>query len=332
MVLPGKVAVLGGGSWATALAKMILENCREINWYMRRQDRIDDFCRHGHNPAYLSSVSFDTSRITFFSSLDEVAVNSDTLVFATPSPYLKQHLTRLTTDISGKFIVSAIKGIVPEENKVVSGYFADHYGISPERIVAIGGPSHAEEVALERLCYLTFACDDIENAQIAARLFSTHYVRTTVSADAKGIEYAGVLKNVYAIAAGICYGLKSGDNFQSILVSNAIREMERFLNAACPAEGRDIDRSAYLGDLLVTAYSRFSRNHMLGNFIGCGYSVKSSLDEMEMIAEGYYGAKCTKEINSSVGVHMPILDSVYSVLYQGVPATRAISELTKELD
>ena len=309
MKLPGKIAIMGGGSWATAIAKMCLAQEDSINWYMRRDDRIADFKRLGHNPAYLTGVKFDTKRISFSSNINDVVKESDTLIFVTPSPYLKAHLKKLKTKIKDKFIVTAIKGIVPDENLIVSDYFHQVYGVPEENIAVIAGPCHAEEVALERLSYLTIGCKDIDKAKIFARQLAGHYIKTSVSPDVAGIECASVLKNVYAIAAGICSGLKYGDNFQAVLISNAIQEMNRFLQTVHPLN-RNISDSVYLGDMLVTGYSNFSRNRTFGTMIGKGYSVKSAQIEMEMIAEGYYGTKCIKEINKHHHVNMPILDAV----------------------
>ena len=287
MKLPGKIAVMGGGSWATAIAKIVLSKAETINWYMRRDDRIADFKRLGHNPAYLTSVKFDVKRINFSSNINDTVKESDTLIFVTPSPYLKSHLKKLKTKIKDKFIISAIKGIVPDENLIVSEYFTEEYKVPPENIAVIAGPCHAEEVALERLSYLTFACPDTNKAKVVAERFASSYIKTSVSNDVVGIEYGSVLKNVYAIAAGICNGLKYGDNFQAVLMSNAVQEMNRFLTTVHPLD-RNVYDSAYLGDLLVTGYSNFSRNRTFGTMIGKGYSVKSAQIEMEMIAEGYY--------------------------------------------
>ena len=281
MKLPGKIAIMGGGSWATAIAKMCLAQEDSINWYMRRDDRIADFKRLGHNPAYLTGVKFDTKRISFSSNINDVVKESDTLIFVTPSPYLKAHLKKLKTKIKDKFIITAIKGIVPDDNVIVSEYFTKEYGVPPENIA-----------------------DDVS-----------------------GIEYSSVLKNVYAIAAGICSGLKYGDNFQAVLISNAIQEMNRFLNTVHPLN-RNVDESVYLGDLLVTGYSNFSRNRTFGTMIGKGYSVKSAQIEMEMIAEGYYGTKCIKEINKHHHVNMPILDAVYNILYERISPMIEIKLLT----
>lgn len=328
MDFPGKVAIIGGGTWATAIAKLVLFNVDSINWYMRRRDRIADFKRLGHNPVYLSSVKFDIDRINFSSNINKVVRESDTLVFVTPSPYLKQHLKKLTTSMNDKFVLSAIKGIVPDENMIVTDYLKRFYNIPEENLAVIGGPCHAEEVALERLSYLTIGCPDVTRARKVSDLLSNHFIKVSTSKDVEGIEYGSVLKNVYAIAAGICYGLKYGDNFQAVLISNAIQELNRFINAVHPMR-RDICDSVYLGDLLVTAYSRFSRNHTFGTMIGKGYSVKTAQIEMEMIAEGYYGTKCIKEINEKYKVDMPILDTVYNILYNKMSSFAEIKHLTE---
>lgn len=327
MNLPGKIAIMGGGSWATAIAKIILSKQKNINWYMRRPDRIEEFIAFGHNPAYLTGVKFDTEKINFYSNINQAVKDSDTLIFATPSPFLKQHLKKLKTKLSDKFIVSAIKGIVPDENMLISDYLCDFYKIPTQNIAVLGGPCHAEEVALERLSYLSITCQNEENAKIIADTFANHFVKTSISKDVIGVEYASVLKNVYAIVSGICHGLKYGDNFQAIFLSNAIVEMERFINAVEPMD-RNICDSAYLGDLLVTAYSRFSRNRIFGTMIGKGYSVKTAQIEMEMIAEGYYGTKCIWEINEKYKVDMPILNTVYSILYEKKSPAQEIRKLT----
>lgn len=328
MNLPGKIAIIGGGTWATAIAKLILNNTDSINWYMRRKDRIDDFKRLGHNPAYLSSVKFDISRIHFSNNLNMTIRNSDMLIFVTPSPYLKQHLKKLKTPLYNKFIVSAIKGIVPDENMIVTDYLKKIYNVPAENLAVIGGPCHAEEVALERLSYLTIGCANTERAKIVANMLNGNFLKTSISQDVEGIEYGSVLKNVYAIAAGICYGLKYCDNFQAVLISNAIQELNRFVNAVNPID-RNICESVYLGDLLVTAYSRFSRNHTFGTMIGKGYSVKTAQIEMEMVAEGYYGTKCIKEVNEKYNVEMPILDAVYNILYNKKSSFTEIRQLTE---
>lgn len=254
----GKIAIIGGGSWATAIAKIIVSHTHHIGWYMRRDDRIEDFKRLSHNPAYLTSVHFNTDEIFFSSDINKLVEDYDTLVFVTPSPYLKNHLKKLKTRIKDKYIVTAIKGIVPEENLVCSEYFHQVYDVPYDNLAVIGGPSHAEEVALERLSYLTVGCVNREKAQAFTEVLANNFIKTKVSGDVIGIEYASVLKNVYAIAAGICSGLNYGDNFQAVLMSNAVQEMERFMKTVHPIERNIID-SVYLGDLLVTGYSNFSR-------------------------------------------------------------------------
>lgn len=323
----GKVAIIGGGSWATAIAKIVVTHTHHIGWYMRREDRIEDFRRLGHNPAYLASARFDVDEIFFSSDINRIVQAYDTLVYVTPSPYLKNHLKKLKTGLREKFVVTAIKGVVPEENLVCSEYFHQVFDVPYENLACIGGPSHAEEVALERLSYLTVGCKDLEKACAFTDVLTSDFIKTKTSSDVVGIEYSSVLKNVYAIAAGICNGLKYGDNFQAVLMSNAVQEMNRFLTAVYPIE-RNIYDSVYLGDLLVTGYSNFSRNRTFGTMIGKGYSVKSAQIEMEMIAEGYFGTKCMKEINRHMHVNMPILDAVYNILYERINPQIEIKLLT----
>ncbi len=328
MKLPGKIAIMGGGSWATALAKIVLSTQDSINWYMRRPEMIDEFKEVGHNPTYLTSVKFDTCKITFYSNINEAIRDSDTLIFATPSPFLKQHLNKVKASLKNKFIISAIKGIVPDDNMLITDYFAEYYNVPHENIAIIGGPCHAEEIAFERLSYLTLACTDIKKVEILSNVFQNHYLTNSLSEDVVGIEYASVLKNVYSIVAGMCHGMKYGDNFQAVFISNAIKEMRRFVDAVHPIN-QDITDSVYLGDLLVTSYSRFSRNRTFGTMIGKGYSVKTAQLEMEMIAEGYYGTKCIYEINEKYKVDMPILDALYQILYEKKSATAIIRQLSK---
>ncbi|MCR5643455.1 MAG: NAD(P)H-dependent glycerol-3-phosphate dehydrogenase [Prevotella sp.] len=324
----GKIAIIGGGSWATAIAKIVVGHTHHIGWYMRRDDQISDFQRMGHNPSYLTSVHFNTDEIHFESDINKIVQLYDTLVFVVPSPYLKSHLKKLKTRLKDKFIITAIKGIVPDDNLVCSEYFHQVFDVPYSYLACLGGPSHAEEVALERLSYLTVGCADREKAQAFTDVLSSEYIKTKTSSDVIGIEYSSVLKNVYAIAAGICSGLKFGDNFQAVLMSNAVQEMNRFLNTINPNEERNITDSVYMGDLLVTGYSNFSRNRTFGTMIGKGYSVKSAQIEMEMIAEGYFGTKCMKEINRHCHVNMPILDAVYNILYERISPQIEIKLLT----
>ena len=323
----GKIAIIGGGSWATAIAKIVVEHTHHIGWYMRRDDQIEEFRRMGHNPSYLTSVHFHVDEIQFDSDINRIVQAYDTLVFVTPSPYLKNHLRRLKTRIKDRFVITAIKGIVPDENLACSEYFHQAYDVPYENLACLGGPSHAEEVAMDRLSYLTVGCSDLEKAQAFADILSNDVIKTKTSTDVLGIEYSSVLKNVYAIAAGICSGLKYGDNFQAVLMANAVQEMTRFLTAVYPIDRNPYD-SVYLGDLLVTGYSNFSRNRTFGTMIGKGYSVKSAQMEMEMIAEGYFGTKCMKEINRHCHVNMPILDAVYNILYVRISPQIEIKLLT----
>lgn len=330
MRLPGRIAVLGSGSWATAIAKMLLHSQTQIGWYFYRTDRISAFKKLGHNPSYLTGVRFDLKRINFFDNINEIIKDYDTLIIVTPSPYLKDFFKKIKTSLKDKFFVIATKGIVPENNMIVSEYLVKRYKISPDNIAVIGGPCHAEEVALDRLSYLTIGCHDLTKASAFASAISNACIKTSLSQDMAGIEYGSVLKNVYAIAAGICNGLAYGDNFQAVLISNAIEEMKRFLTTVHPMD-RNIDDSVYLGDLLVTGYSRFSRNHVFGTMVGKGYSVKNAQLEMEMVAEGYYGSKCIREINKYYHVNMPIMDAVYNILYERINPVNEIKLLTDSL-
>lgn len=326
---PGRIAVMGGGSWATALAKIVMYSQPKINWYMRRQDRIDDFMQMGHNPAYLSSISFDTSRIHFYSDINEVIDHSDTLIFVTPSPYIKDHLAKVSTSLKDKYIISAVKGIVPDENMLVNDYFSTYYEVDPKNIIVVAGACHAEEIAMEHLSYLTLVCRDIKKAQkLSDQVFHTPYLRSASSRDMIGLEYVSVLKNIYAIVAGICSGLKYGDNFQSVYIPNAFGEMIRFLDAVHPIK-RNITSAAYLSDLLVTSYSTFSRNRMFGKMIGEGNSVHVAKVELGMVAEGYYATKCVYEINEKYHVDMPILDALYAILYERKSPTAQIRKITE---
>ncbi len=318
MNFPEKVAILGSGSWATAIAKIVQQNGAQMYWYIRRQDRIDAFKAQSHNTAYLSSVKFDIEKIRFTTDINEAIKNCEMVIFAMPSPYLKQHVEQVTVSCDRKIVISVIKGIVQEDNILISDYLKQRLHLSDSQVATLSGPSHAEEVAYERLTYLTVGCKNLDVAREIADFFQNHYVHTTISKDIVGVQLAGVLKNIYAIASGICEGLKYGDNFQAVLVANAIREMKRFINGYDPSYKKDrhVSESVYTGDLLVTSYSRFSRNHMFGNMIGKGYSVKSAQLEMEMIAEGYYGTKCIKEINQKYQIQIPIVDAMYNILYK----------------
>ncbi len=325
-----KIAIIGSGSWATALAKILLNNIGTINWYIRNSDNIDYFKKNSHNPSYLCDVIFDVNNITFYNDINEVCENSDVLIFVIPSAFLKESLENLTVDISKKFLISAIKGIVPEDNLIVGKFFNQKFNVPLDSIGIIAGPCHAEEIALERLSYLTIACPDVKKARAFALMIESSYIRAHISDDIYGTEYSSVLKNVIAIAAGICNGLHYGDNFQAVLISNAIQEIKRFVDKVHPIT-RDIKGSSYLGDLLVTAYSQFSRNRLFGTMIGKGYSIKAAQLEMRMVAEGYYAVKCIKEINQEHNVNMPICDAVYNICYENISPAIEIRLLTENL-
>lgn len=333
MEKPKEFAVIGGGSWATAIVKMLCESLDHVHWYMRNVQAIDYIKKENHNPNYLSSVEFDVNQLKLTNDINEAVSKADCLIFAVPSAFLQGELNKLTVSLKEKIIFSAIKGIVPESSLIVGEHFHETYGISYKNIGVISGPCHAEEVALERLSYLTIACADEEKAQELGDIFSNEYIRCKVSEDVVGTEYAAMLKNIYAIAAGIAHGLGYGDNFQSVLMSNAIREMKRFIKKTYKMK-RNINDSAYLGDLLVTGYSTFSRNRMFGTMIGKGYTVKSAQLEMNMIAEGYYATKSAHNLNKSREdkAKTPIIKAVYKILYEKKDPKKTMLKLTHKLD
>jgi len=326
-----KVAVFGGGSWATAIVKMLCENLDQVGWYMRNKTTISYIKKEHHNPNYLSSAEFDVSKLKMTNNIDQMIKYADILIFVIPSAFLKSELDKITVDFSNKIIFSAIKGIVPESGLIVGEHFNQLLNIPIENIGIISGPCHAEEVAMERLSYLTISCRDQEKAIMLSNYLSSDYIKTKISDDIIGIEYAAMLKNIYAIAAGIAHGLGYGDNFQSVLMSNSIREMKRFIKKVHKMK-RNINNSAYLGDLLVTGYSIFSRNRMFGNMIGKGYTVKSAMMEMSMIAEGYYASKSAYLLNEKNKAKTPIIDAVYAILYKQKNPKKIFSKLTELLD
>ncbi|WP_207536071.1 NAD(P)H-dependent glycerol-3-phosphate dehydrogenase [Desertivirga arenae] len=313
-----KIAVIGGGSWATANIKMLADNrnIKEIFWWMRNQDAIEHIKTYRHNPNYLSSVEINVPAENISTDLKEILSKANMVLLNVPAAFLKEALSDINPDdLKGKKIISAIKGFVPDEHLIIGEFMHCKYKIPFDDLIVISGPCHAEEVALEKLSYLTISSANTQLAQDFANLLNTRYIKTNVSDDIYGTEYAAVLKNIYAVASGICHGLGYGDNFQAVLISNAISEIKRFVDAVHPIN-RDIKESAYLGDLLVTAYSQFSRNRMFGNMIGKGYTVKSAQLEMNMIAEGYYAAHSLHQINRNFKVPMPICRAVYAILYE----------------
>lgn len=329
-----KVAMIGGGSWATAIIKMLSDNSneKEIYWWMRNTEAIEHIKKYNHNPHYLSSAVVKIPSTHISDNLHDIIRCADYVVLNVPAAFLKETLKDIRPeDLKGKKIVSAIKGIVPDENQIIGEFMNEKFQVPFEDILVISGPCHAEEVALEKLSYVTIASINIDTASCFARLLHTRYIKTNVCDDIFGTEYAAVLKNIYAVASGICHGVGYGDNFQAVLISNAIREINRFVNAVHPIS-RDIKESAYLGDLLVTAYSQFSRNRTFGNMIGKGYTVKSAQLEMNMVAEGYYAASCMHVINKKYKVDMPISRAVYAILYEKHSPRLEMGLLTEQLN
>lgn len=325
-----KIAVIGGGSWATAIAKILLHNHQEILWWVRETEIKNGLEQNGVNPLYLSSVEFPKERLRVSNDISGIVSQADTLVLVVPAVYLPGVWQNLDKSLlKGKLVCSAVKGIIPDSDQVVCEYLRDNFGLEEKDMSVISGPSHAEEIALGRLTYLTAASTDAGHAAYIARCFSCSYVRTCCSSDLYGIEYAAVLKNVYALAVGMAKGLRYGDNFVAVLVSNAVEEMRLFLGGLHDIE-RNLNTAPYLGDLLVTSYSQFSRNRTFGNMIGSGYSVRSAILEMKMVAEGYYAAGSLNVVKRDLALRMPIFEAVHDVLYQGKSPRSAFEKLEKK--
>ncbi|MDG1477007.1 MAG: NAD(P)H-dependent glycerol-3-phosphate dehydrogenase [Vicingaceae bacterium] len=327
-----KIAVLGGGSWATAIVKILTENLEKVNWWMRDEETVAYLKEFHHNPKYIQSIQFDISKLNISTNIQSIVDDSDIIIIAIPSPYLAQAFEEMNINgIENKFVISATKGVVPgETNRIPARFFHKILNVPYENMGMIAGPCHAEEVALERLSYLTIACENQEVASYLAEAISCRYINTTTSDDLLGTELSAILKNVYAVASGICHGLGYGDNFQAVLIAAATRETKLFIDAVHPIH-RDVNSSAYLGDLLVTAYSQFSRNRNFGSMVGKGYSVKSAQIEMNMVAEGYYAAKGIYEINKKFNVEIPIVDAVYNILYEKISPIMEMRLLTGKL-
>jgi len=325
-----KIGLIGNGSWATALMKLLTNNSNNVIWHIRKNEDINFFKKNSRNPRYLSELEFDRDKITYCSSINDVVEKSEALYFIVPSAFLDDFTKDLTIDISKKIIVSGIKGIIPSSKLLFADHFNQKYKVPLDNIAVIAGPSHAEEIAKGRLSYLTLASKNLYNAEAIANQLECQNLRTFISDDVYGIEYAAVLKNIYALAAGICQGLGFGDNFISVLISNAITEIERFIKTIVPDE-RNILNSAYLGDLLATAYSKFSRNRTFGMMIGKGYSVNATKLEMNMVAEGYYATQSLYNLNLQFNIYMPILEAIYNILYNNKPAGFEIKLLTHKI-
>jgi glycerol-3-phosphate dehydrogenase (NAD(P)+) len=325
-----KVGVLGSGSFATAIVKMLAENCKTVNWCVRNEFVKGAIEQRGHNPSYLTTVSFNLKKLQITTDINELVSKSDVIILAVPSIYLAESMEKMTCEYQDKLFCSAIKGIVPKHNDIVAHYLKDQFKIGFKNQAVIAGPCHAEEVAMERLSYLTVAVASQEDAEVLQSILSSYYIKVNTSCDILGNEYSAILKNIYAIGAGIASGLGYGDNFIAVYVSNAIREMEIFLESIYP-EKRDVNDSAYLGDLIVTAYSLFSRNRNLGNLIGKGYTVKSAIQSMSMVAEGYYATKGIYSICEEKKLKLPIINAVYDILYEGKSAEKQFAKLTDRL-
>ena len=325
------IGVLGSGSWATALVKILTDSKLHVNWYVRDQKQAKKTKSSSRNPNYLSEVKFRPRRITVSNDINEVVSKSEWLVTAIPSVYLESELKKINQPLKDKIIVSGVKGFIPETQLIVGEHLHQHYQLPWEQFVVIGGPSHAEEIALERLSYLTLASKDKVKATKLHQLLGTSYLQMKISNDVVGIEYAATLKNVYALASGIAHGLGYGDNFQSVLISNSTREMNFFIKKISKNK-RNINHSAYLGDLLVTAYSLFSRNRRFGNMIGRGYTVKGAQIEMSMIAEGYYASESAFKVSKKIESNTPIIDAVYQILYLKKSPKKTFKKLSKKLD
>ncbi len=343
-----RFGILGSGSWATALAKILTENKHEINWLMRSEPAIEYFVKRGHNPNYLTSVNFNISLLKFSTDVKTVVANSDVILIAIPSAYAEDVLSKLDKkDLENKKIVSAIKGILPAENILLNEYLKKYFDFSLENYFTVMGPCHAEEVAGEKLSYLTFSGLNEDVADSIAAHFKTGYINTIVNHDIIGVQYAAVLKNIYALGSGLAHGLEYGDNFLSVLIANCADEMAGFLKTAgiehivvgeheppnpiSQRKSSNYAASVYLGDLLVTCYSLFSRNRTFGTMIGKGYSVKAAQLEMNMVAEGYNAAQCIYEINKLVKAEMPIAEIIYEILWEQLPAKKGFERIEEVL-
>lgn len=323
------IAVLGSGSWATAIVKIATQTHTKVYWWVREQEIVQEVENFGHNPLYLRSCELDRERIIVSSDLKMIVSKATDIILVIPAAFVAGSLQSLCPkDFEGKRIICATKGIIPQTNQIVADYIRDYFNVRDENQAVISGPSHAEEIAQERLTYLTVGSCNDEFAKQVAEGLKCRFVKTTTSSDIRGIEYGAVMKNIYALAAGIARGAGYGDNFVAVLIANAAQEMGAFLAVAAPQE-RDTNRFVYLGDLLVTAYSQHSRNRTFGQMIGQGYSVKSAQLEMAMVAEGYYAAECIDKANRSIGVSLPIARAVYEILYEGKSADEEFKRLSE---
>lgn len=323
--------IIGSGSWATALAKILTDNGQTIHWWMRNAESIRYMEKRRHNPHYLNGAYFNLSLLQLSDDIIQVVSKSDALVIAVPSAYVEDAFQQLPAgSLKGKKIISAVKGILPSTNQLLNEYLSAHFGVVIEDYFTVLGPCHAEEVASEKLSYLTFSGIDQALANHIASHFKTEYINTLVNPDVWGVQYAAVLKNIYALGAGIAHGLEYGDNFLSVYIANGANEMVNFLqklSEGAHAESPNYASSVYLGDLLVTCYSLYSRNRTFGNMIGKGYSVKSAQLELNMVAEGYNASKCIRILNESVKAEMPLAATIYDILWEQLPAAEGFKKI-----
>jgi len=323
------VALLGSGSWASAIVKILHMSQKSVSWYIREPEIKEGIEQTGHNPMYVSDIEYNTKKLRIFDNADDAVRNADIVIFCVPSKFIDSLCAGITVDLSKKQLVTAVKGMEPEKVMLVSEYLQERFKVKVRQMAVISGPCHAEEVAMERVSYLTIGSANQKLAKTVAEMLKVPFIHTSLSKDMEGIEYSAVMKNVMALASGIAHGLGYGDNFTSALTSNAIQEMKRFLDVVKPLK-RDINDSVYLGDLLVTAYSQFSRNRSFGTMIGKGYSVKAAQLEMNMVAEGYTGVYCIVHANEKYNVDMPITQAVYSVLYERHSARKEFKALAEK--
>lgn len=341
-----KFGILGSGSWGTALVKILTDNGHSVSWWIRSTSAIEAMRSKKHNPHYLPQARLETDRITWSTVAEEVVSASDVVIIAIPSAYVTEVLDSLPASaFQGRQVLSAIKGILPGQNRLLNEYLQERFGLPLEQYFALLGPCHAEEVAAEKLSYLTCSGIDPVRAAVLAGHLRSSYIRTVVNTDVLGVQYASVLKNIYALGAGIALGLDYGDNFLSVLIANSADEMARFLRKAgivnaevgyleAGANGQDHHNyaaSVYLGDLLVTCYSPYSRNRRFGTMIGKGYSVKAAQLEMNMVAEGFPASRCIHDINTTIGVALPIAETVYRILWQEESPAEGFSRLESSL-
>lgn len=325
------LCVVGAGSWATALCKIFSGSGMQVLWWFHRAEDAQSFSETGRNPRYLTDVDFSGRPVKAANNLARAIQNSDYVLIAVPSAFVAAVLHNLPKDaFSEKKIITSVKGILPEQLQLLTTFLAVHFSVVPENLAVIAGPCHAEEVALEKQSYLTVAsASELLTAELR-KFMQGPGISVKASSDMEGVEWAAVLKNVYAIASGVCHGMGYGDNFQAVLVSNAMQEMQLFLDSHLPS-GRNTLESAYLGDLLVTAYSTFSRNRTFGNMIGRGYQVKAAELELGMVAEGYHAVRALHRMREQLRIRLPIAEAMYAILYEQAPVKKEIASLRKIL-